>query len=467
MKILHYFLGFPPYRTGGLTKFALDLMLSQHKQGHSVSALWPGQMGFLFHKTFIKKRKSIEGVENFELINPLPVPLDEGISNFPHFSRKCDKVVFIDFLKKLNPDVIHIHTLMGLYKEFVDASKELNIKVIFTSHDYFGLCPKVTLFRNGKTCDDLSCSHCVECNQWALSINKIKLMQSPGYRYLKNSFVVKKLRALHRSSFFEDVSCFKKDDSQIKDYAKQYRDLRTYYVEMLEEMDCIHFNSSVSEAVYRKYVKPQSSRLISITHNGIVDNRDSALDKNEGDVLRLTYLGSTNPIKGYYVLKMALDELWNEGFRQFKLKIFGMIQNPSPYMDVQYGRYNYSQLSSIFADTDILLVPSLWYETFGFVVLEALSFGVPVIVSDNVGAKDIVGDGGIIVKAGSKDSLKEAVKSLNKENIQTMKETIRNKNEIKTMNTFLTEINSIYAGECIKSNILESAIENYQFNVKH
>lgn len=33
---------------------------------------------------------------------------------------------------------------MGLHCEFVDAAKELGIKTIFTSHDYFGLCPKVT-----------------------------------------------------------------------------------------------------------------------------------------------------------------------------------------------------------------------------------------------------------------------------------------------------------------------------------
>ena len=39
---------------------------------------------------------------------------------------------------------------------------------------------------------------------------------------------------------------------------------------------------------------------------------------------------------------------------------------------------------------DVLVVPSIWKETFGFVVLEALSYGVPVIVSDNVGAKDVV-----------------------------------------------------------------------------
>ena len=28
MRVLHYTLGFPPYRSGGLTKYALDLMLA-------------------------------------------------------------------------------------------------------------------------------------------------------------------------------------------------------------------------------------------------------------------------------------------------------------------------------------------------------------------------------------------------------------------------------------------------------
>ncbi len=39
-----------------------------------------------------------------------------------------------------------------------------------------------------------------------------------------------------------------------------------------------------------------------------------------------------------------------------------------------------------------VVLPSLWYETFGLIVLEALSIGVPVIVSDTVGAKTFVLD---------------------------------------------------------------------------
>ena len=39
MRILHYALGFPPWRTGGLTKYCVDLMLTQKEQGYEVRKL--------------------------------------------------------------------------------------------------------------------------------------------------------------------------------------------------------------------------------------------------------------------------------------------------------------------------------------------------------------------------------------------------------------------------------------------
>ena len=62
----------------------------------------------------------------------------------------------------------------------------------------------------------------------------------------------------------------------------------------------------------------------------------------------------------------------------------------------------------------MLVAPSIWYETFGFTVLEALSYGLPVIVSDHVGAKDIVGDNGIIISSGNVDELKNAIQALDR-----------------------------------------------------
>lgn len=62
------------------------------------------------------------------------------------------------------------------------------------------------------------------------------------------------------------------------------------------------------------------------------------------------------------------------------------------YIKKHGDRYDYSQLEKIMDESDILVAPSVCYETFGFTVLEALSYGVPVVVSDSVGARDLVQD---------------------------------------------------------------------------
>ena len=83
MRILHYSLGFPPYRD-------------------EVALLWPGQMGFIDKSIKIKKRSdylvSKQKIMSFELINPLPISFDEGIRNFDKFTLKGNKDAFFDFL---------------------------------------------------------------------------------------------------------------------------------------------------------------------------------------------------------------------------------------------------------------------------------------------------------------------------------------------------------------------------------
>ena len=81
MVILHYALGFPPYRSGGLTKYCMDIMKEQVRQGNEVGLLWPGSVRMVGHKTYIRTGKPEYGIKSYELVNPLPVPLDEGITD--------------------------------------------------------------------------------------------------------------------------------------------------------------------------------------------------------------------------------------------------------------------------------------------------------------------------------------------------------------------------------------------------
>ena len=47
MRILHYSLGLPPYRSGGLTKYCTDLMVEQAKSNDEIFLLFPGRMNFI------------------------------------------------------------------------------------------------------------------------------------------------------------------------------------------------------------------------------------------------------------------------------------------------------------------------------------------------------------------------------------------------------------------------------------
>lgn len=413
MKILHYSLGFPPYRTGGLVKFCIDLMQFQVKNGIDVAMIWPGRLKIFNKKTdIIEKIDSATKLKSFELINPLPVPLDEGIIDFELYtqSKKIDDYERI--LRYIKPDYIHIHTLMGMPFEFIKAAKNLKIKTIFTTHDYFGICPKVNLYYNNSVClDNDNCKNCFECNKKALSKEKVIILQSPIYRILKNSKVIKWLRKKHRNNFFHEI-----DKSEQNDFlfynSDKYVNLREYYLKFLNEIDIIHFNSELSKKIYSRYIEIGKSKIIHISHLNIDDNRK--IREYSNDKVKITYMASVKPYKGFGLLKSVLEELWDENKKNFVFNVYADIEESDAFIDVK-GKYTSKDLPQIFDNTDILVVPSIWYETYGYTVLEAISYGVPVIVSENVGSKDIIGNAGIIVKANDKASLKKALEKVLKD----------------------------------------------------
>lgn len=96
----------------------------------------------------------------------------------------------------------------------------------------------------------------------------------------------------------------------------------------------------------------------------------------------------------------------------------------SPYIKV-HDKYSYADLERIFDETDVLVAPSIWYETFGFTVLEALSYGVPVVISGNVGAKDILVQGaGIVIENIDIQKLFTTLRDITPNKLRSMNKTI-------------------------------------------
>ncbi len=168
----------------------------------------------------------------------------------------------------------------------------------------------------------------------------------------------------------------------------EYKRLLDRYEEMFMLFDKVHFNSSVSEGVYKRCLSIDNSEIIHITHSGVEDRR--VVRGFESERLKFIFIGSTSEYKGFPLLEEVLKELWTQGMQCWELNVWGA-QGHSECEAIHFrGNFNYEQQAVVFEDDALLLVPSLCNETFGLTVLEALSYGTPAMVSSTVGAKDLV-----------------------------------------------------------------------------
>lgn len=385
MKILQYTLGLPPYRRGGLPRYSTDLSIELAKT-NEVYLMYPGQINPYSNKIRLVEKKDKYPFQTIEMKNPLPVSLGLGISEEKYYMQKRNISALKKLITDIQPDIVHLHTLMGLPKEFLEYLKQQNIKTVYTTHDFYGLCPKMLNNDPQKALKTSECSYdCLLCDVGP-SYKKIVIMQSHLYANLKDSKFVKSIRSQNKTSL-----SVKKEEStifSINQINERYK-LREYYLEMFKLIDMFHFNSSVSKQYFQKYFPNINGKIVPITHNGLKDQR------NEGnfcvnDPIHLGYIGPYDEKKGFYLYTKILKNL---NSNRFEAHFYGDIAERAIFKNKKYinhGILSAEDLNNEYKTMDLLVVPSLWHETFGYIVLEALLMGVPCLVSNNVGSKDLI-----------------------------------------------------------------------------
>lgn len=383
MNILHYTLGLPPYRSGGLTSYATDLMSEQVKQGYNVFLLYANTGIFSFQFKSFKYENTFSGINVYRLKCKLPISLLHGIKKPKSFIYSgITETDAKSFLRYQEINIIHIHTLMGLPIEILYAAKKLKIKVIFTTHDYFGLCLKVNFIDYlGNFCENPSSEKCTRCNYTSPSNLFLKIRNDKNIlffkKHIKNYFIQKKEG---------NSNCYtSKNDENL------YALLLEHYKEMFSLIELFHFNSSITYSIYKKYLPNINGEIIPITHSGIQNNR---VKKEIKTNIQLGFIGSLEKYKGFPLLKKVLITLFNDGITNWQLNVWGNhIGIDKDCNLIHYmGTFNKDTQARVYSNMNLLIVSSLCKETFGLVTLEALSYGVPVLVSSNVGAKDIINE---------------------------------------------------------------------------
>ena len=191
MRILHYFLGFE--RGGGLNRYVADLAIAQNAAGHEVFALFPqGSLNFM-RQPGIVRITEYQNISCFALRGGIPVPLLEGVAD-PEMILSHPKLNISEinkFCNKVKPEILHVHSWMGFPPELLNELKIRGTKVIFTTHDYFGLCPKVNFIDNDKNiCQNPDDSACSSCNISAPGKLELLLRNNPSLLKIKSLYTI-------------------------------------------------------------------------------------------------------------------------------------------------------------------------------------------------------------------------------------------------------------------------------------
>ena len=255
-------------------------------------------------------------------------------------------------IKNNSIDIIHSHnTFSRLSPSIYYAASKNNIPVVQTLHNYRLICPNAMLFRDGDICE-----LCVGHMPWS----------SLKYNCYRSSFSAT-LGAATVNGFHKLLGTWSRRVDR--------------YI-------------AVSEFLKRKYVQggiPEDQIVVKPNFLSV----DPGVGKGGGGYA--LYVGRLSKEKGIDSLLAG----WRYVKRDIALKIVGdgplkpMVEHyikeglPIEYREVCPR----SDIFSMMKGAEALIVPSLWYEPFGLVVIEAFASGLPVITTGQGGLGELVEDG--------------------------------------------------------------------------
>lgn len=291
--------------------------------------------------------------------------------------------VFINFFNKIQPDVIHVHTLMGLYSEFLEVAKKRNIKIVFTTHDYFGISPHPKFYLGEHDfVDDKNHDIWNNIRAYGSPTVKLRISQLSTYPLLRT--LVKKIKK--SSVSFDDVS---ERINWSTDIDTDFQKLRNYYLNMLKCVDIVHFNSSISKKVYEQFLPKMNWKVHTLTISSNNIEKSGEINLLNKRIESIAYIGPYTKEKGFFNFLKFATEFMSKNANN---KAFIMGDNVS----VQYngiknlGPYDRQSLIKNLEMIDLIILPSKWHEAFGLIAMEVLSTGTKVVVSKKMGVSDMI-----------------------------------------------------------------------------
>jgi glycosyltransferase involved in cell wall biosynthesis len=200
------------------------------------------------------------------------------------------------------------------------------------------------------------------------------------------------------------------------------------------------YNSFLASGVNKKKLV-----RIPLAAEKTISSKRRGVKKNQDELVFLA-IGGNFVRKGFFYLL----EAWNKvQAKNARLIIKGSIpdlfkMSLSKNVTVLESHLSPNELSNLYCSADVLCLPSI-DEGFGMVVFEAMSAGLPVILSNNVGASDLIQNynEGIVTQVRNIDDLSRAIQYF-----------INNPSEINKMGKSAAKTASIYSLDQYRSEMI-------------
>jgi len=259
-------------------------------------------------------------------------------------------------IKNEKPDIAHIHLYKGtLTPSILITLKKNKIPTVITLHDYGFLCPH-NLFIDGK---NRICERCINHSAFNCIIHKCN----------------------RNNLFLSTISAF------------EYL-FHKYFIPFENYFDRIILPSKFS---YEKHVRIKKiNHKLNHLYNFYPNLNNTHINKNKGSYF--LFYGRLSEEKGL----LTLIDTWLTSKSENKLKIVGTgplsnfvkerIDQAEAKNIELLGFKHGTELADLIKNSSFVIVPSEWYENNPLTVIEAYSFGKPVIASNIGGIPEIVKD---------------------------------------------------------------------------
>lgn len=358
MRILHLVHQYMPEKIGGTELYTRTLARQQRQLGHHVAIFTPSRQ-LISGDSLYQSEMADEGVIYRVPVGPRSDTAVFAATFQPTWSQSPLLQALANIIDQEKPDLIHIQHLMGIPAAAINVIKKNGRCYLVTLHDYWHLCANAQLITNYNN------TICAGPNWW-LNCARCALARIGQPNLIPATAVIAPL------------------------FAYREHQLRRVLNQAASLIAPTHFTADTH---IKAGISPQK---INVIPHGIAlptSMPDRTHQPTANQPLHIGYIGGLSWQKGVHILIEAVNQLPTS---DVTLTIYG---DPAPFPDyvtqlhqtathpaIHFaGRLPHADLWATLVNLDVVVVPSLWYETASLIVQEAFAAGVPVIASD-VGA---------------------------------------------------------------------------------